>query len=289
MSKITVGQAEIWCSDCLDVAHQYPDNYFQLLLTSTPYPGLAGFDLSVNEYFAWWMARLLLWLPKLHYETGVIVQVVKFPRKEDGQFDLRVFDLGKLYESLGLYCIEVFPWDKINAPPSGNHERHDRDAYELCITFGKSKGYTYNKLHKDYAEKTVKKAASGNMRKADVRGNMAGGHSDLNPNGATLDNVLRISPTGGKEAKRPRVPGGSFPVELADRFVLEFSNIGDKVLDPFCGAGTVLARSLVHGRIPVGIDIDVEAVNKSALWCQYPDSWDPASEEEDKWRQKAIF
>jgi DNA modification methylase len=291
MGYYDIDKSRVWLADCLDVASKYPEDHFQLLLTSTPYPGLAGFNKNVNEYFAWWLVRLQAWLPRMKQRNGVIIQVVKFGRRKDGQFDLRLFDLAKMYESLGLYCIEVFPWDKKNSPPSGNHARHDRDAYELCFAFGMSKNYTYNKLRQEYATKTVKKAASGNMRKPDVRKNMAHGHSRLHPDGATLDNVLRISPTGGEEQNRPRVAGGSFPLELADRFILEFSNVGDLVLDPFCGAGTVLARSLIHGRIPHGIDIDEEAVRTTVRWCEDP-YWTKRSKktkEEQEWKQTAIL
>jgi DNA modification methylase len=292
MGYYDVGKARIWLADCLEVAGLYPENHFQLLLTSTPYPGLAGFDMTVGEYFAWWLVRLQAWLPRMNQETGVIVQVVKFGRKKDGQFDIRLFDLAHMYESLGLYCIDVFPWDKKNSPPSGNHDRHDRDAYEVCFAFGLSKGFTYNKLRKAYAKKTVMKAASGNMRKSDVRGALAHGHDNLHSEGATLDNVLRISPTGGEEQHRPRVAGGSFPLELADRFILEFSNVGDFVLDPFCGAGTVLARTLIHNRLPVGIDIDERAIKTTREWCADP-YWVKNSktpeERQKKWQQTSIL
>ncbi len=263
-----IGPAEIWLADCLDVAEQYPDDHFQLMLTSTPYPGLAGFDKTSVEYWFWWNKRLNAWLPKIHHETGVIVQVIKYGRTRDGQYDLGIFDIPAMYQMKGMYCIDVFPWDKTNTPPSGGLNRHDRDAYEFCFAFGRSANYTHNKLRKPYARTTVIKAKSGNYRQADIRGGMAGGHNNLHPEGATLDNVLRISPTGGKEKGRRRVAGGVFPMELADRFILEFSNVQDRMIDPFCGSGTVLARSLVHGRAPVGVDIDELAVDTAAAWCQ---------------------
>lgn len=268
MGKYTVGPAEVWLADCVDVARYYPDDYFQLLLTSTPYPGLAGFNKTPDQYIWWWRKRLWEWLPKMDQRYGVIVQVVKYPRTKDGQFDAQIFDLITLYKRRNLFFIDLFPWVKPNAPPAGNHARYDRDAYEFCLVFGMSDDYTYNKLRKDYATKTVKKAASGNLRKPDVRGSLSGGHANLHPDGATLDNVLRISSTGGKEQTRRRVAGGVFPMELADRFILEFSNVQDKVIDPFCGSGTVLARSLVHGRVPVGVDIDIDAVSATREWCK---------------------
>jgi adenine-specific DNA-methyltransferase len=48
----------------------------------------------------------------------------------------------------------------------------------------------------------------------------------------------------------------SFPVELAERLVLSYSNPGDTVLDPFMGVGSTLIAAARHGRIPLGCDLD---------------------------------
>ena len=47
-----------------------------------------------------------------------------------------------------------------------------------------------------------------------------------------------------------------FPIELAERCVLAFSDGGDVVLDPFLGAGSTAIAAIKHHRIPVGIDRD---------------------------------
>lgn len=45
-----------------------------------------------------------------------------------------------------------------------------------------------------------------------------------------------------------------FPVELAERCVLLYSNEGDVVLDPFAGSGTTLVAAEFHGRRGIGCD-----------------------------------
>ncbi|VEN74027.1 Methyltransferase [Candidatus Desulfarcum epimagneticum] len=55
-----------------------------------------------------------------------------------------------------------------------------------------------------------------------------------------------------------------FPLELASRLVRMFSFQGDTVLDPFCGSGTTMAASLMHGRNSVGLDIDAEYCRMAA-------------------------
>ncbi len=47
-----------------------------------------------------------------------------------------------------------------------------------------------------------------------------------------------------------------FPVELAERCVLAFTNPGDTVLDPFMGTGSTAVAAMMHNRNAVGIDKD---------------------------------
>jgi len=44
--------------------------------------------------------------------------------------------------------------------------------------------------------------------------------------------------------------------QIARRLILEYSRLGDYILDPFCGSGTVLVESKLNNRYSVGIDIN---------------------------------
>lgn len=66
----------------------HPNNAFQLLLTSPPYPGLHGFPLTGWADHDWLHERLAAWTPKICAQTGVIVLVYKYGRTADGWFDL---------------------------------------------------------------------------------------------------------------------------------------------------------------------------------------------------------
>ncbi len=251
----------LWNRDCIIVAHEYDDDQFQLLLTSTPYPGQAGFHIKTfNLYLRWWYDRLKAWIPKIHHGTGVIVQNVKIKRNPKGWFYTRqLTDLIAMYETLGLYVIDLYIWDKLNSPPAGNHQRHDRDEYEFVYTLARSEAYIFNEYREPYAEKTIGKAKKGNkMRQADVRGSHAGGHSNLHPDGARQSNVLRISSSG--DQGRPRVEGGVFPRSFAERMILTFSDPGHWVVDPFAGSGTTMVMALKNGRCAVGCE------NKRVAW-----------------------
>ena len=51
-----------------------------------------------------------------------------------------------------------------------------------------------------------------------------------------------------------------FPHELAERCVLAFSNKGDTILDPFCGAGTTVIAAMKAERNAIGIDKSAEYI-----------------------------
>jgi site-specific DNA-methyltransferase (adenine-specific) len=264
MDYIACGAAQLWEMDNLLVPHRYDDDHFQLLITSTPYPNQRGFMYHPDDYLRWWKERLEAWLPKINQSTGVVAQVIKYKRV-GGWFDDRVFELTWLYRHLGMNIVDVYIWDKLNAPPSGNHDRHDRDEYEFVFVGARSHNYTKNAVRRPYAAKTVGKAKTGNkMRQADVAGSMAGGHSALHPEGALQGNVLRISSSG--DQGRPRVEGGVFPRELAERLILTFSNEGDTIVDPCCGSGTSLVVAVQNDRFAVGVDDKRNAIRTSQNW-----------------------
>ena len=69
-----------------------------------------------------------------------------------------------------------------------------------------------------------------------------------------LPNVKSLHPE--KNCSRPC----QFPIELAERCVLAFSNKGDRILDPFVGTGTSVVAAIKHDRYGVGIDKSKEYV-----------------------------
>lgn len=263
--------SDISLMDSLYLLEDYPDGHFQLLLTSTPYPGQRDFNVTVDEYLGQWLPeRLESWVYKLHPISGVLAMVITFKREDDGAFDTRLFTLPQIIrEETEMFPINVYMWDKLNSPPSGNTNRYDYNEWELVVVMGRSPDYINNvdAVRRPYSHKTIGKAKDGNkMRQTDVAGSLAGGHNNLHPLGALPSNVLRISPSA--DQNRPRAIGGSFPRQLADRFILQFTNPGDWVVDPHCGAGTTIVQALKHGRNAVGGDLSPRAVSKTIKWIQ---------------------
>ncbi len=81
-----------------------------------------------------------------------------------------------------------------------------------------------------------------------------------------LAHALDVVPaTQEEETTRTNVHGfHTYPArmhpETADRLVRAFSSQGARVLDPFCGSGTVLVEALIHARSAFGVDLNPLAV-----------------------------
>lgn len=132
--------------------------------------------------------------------------------------------------------------------------------YETLLWFTKGSDYTFNldsiRVPQSYPGK----------RHSDAKGELAGKPSG-NPLGKNPSDVWEFS---AEEAFKedaiwelPNVKANhpektmhpcQFPSELAERCVLAFTKKGDRVLDPFSGAGTTVVAAERHKRIGLGID-----------------------------------
>lgn len=70
-----------------------------------------------------------------------------------------------------------------------------------------------------------------------------------------------VTPSGFTE--KLKVPGGK-PLWLLDRLVEDYSDLGDIVCDPLCGAGTALVAAVRAGRLAMGGDLLEEHVRIAA-------------------------
>ena len=198
--------AVLWRGDWLDVARYHGRESVDLLFTSTPYPDQRGFKLSPDHYLVWLRERIAAWLPVMKQETGVVALNVRYKRRSDGRFDSRLYDIPRMFEGLGLYFIDEYIWDQLNAPPRGNMQRTDHPGFERVFVFGLSRHYYFDPQFGEYAESSISSTGSAKKRGRDVAGSMAGGHSKIDERGARLDNVIRVSSSGDQGATRTGRP-----------------------------------------------------------------------------------
>lgn len=253
-----------------------------MAIFSSPFPEKRGYTGSVEEWFIDLHGWVSSFLPALRHD-GVIVHEVMFGRDDEGFWDHRVLEIPGWYRRMfGFGAVNVYPWDKLNAPPSGDTERHDYQEWSMTYVMSMQPNVRRRKWLKDYSYKTVAKAAKAEadqqqitfdwapdpagMRKADVAGNMAGGHDRINEDGAMAGNMIRMSNSADEKLPYKRVEGGSTRRGWATRFIWQYTDPGDLVLDPFAGRGTFGVDAIDIGRQFIGIDISQSAYETACHW-----------------------
>ena len=240
---------EILCGNHLDILKEYPDGFFDMVLTSPPYDKLRdyeGYDFQF-EPLAHELYRTLK-------DGGVCVWVVN-DATIDGSETLTSFKQAIYFkEKVGFNVHDTMIYQKVNPIPSVAimQKRYEQTfEYSFCLSKGCPKTCSHLKIRKSYKDnrkvKMGQRTPNGGRRSAlvsrddyRIRSNVwgykiGGGH-------VASDNIAHNHPA-------------IFPEKLAEDHILSWSNPGDIVLDPMCGSGTTAKMAVKHQRRYVGIDI----------------------------------
>lgn len=220
--------------------------------------------MSVSEWFAF-MRRVIAQCARVLRWDGVLALNVMFKRDPDGMFDTRLLAVPELGRWAGLSLWDMYMWDKMNPVPAGDMARCEIPGWEPIFAFVKGSQYRFDPARGEYNHKTIVKLKAGNLARG--RGDYEKGHSRQEGLGARLTNVIRASSSGGPA--RLRAAGQSFPPEIAARFIVQHTAVGDLVVDPFCGAGTALGEAANLGRRWYGCDVDMDEVVKARKTVVY--------------------
>ena len=137
------------------------------------------------------------------------------------------------------------------------NEAFSKNAY-VILFYAKGKDAAFNMLKEPYSEKSKHKGARFSKF---VDGELQQSYTDDTSREKAMRDVWEISYLNSQSKERKK--GGSYPtikpLALLNRIILASSNVGDMVLDPFCGCATTCEAADNHGRQWVGIDISTEA------------------------------
>jgi len=142
------------------------------------------------------------------------------------------------------------------------------NAHQTIYFYSKSGDFKFNALYVNYSPTTnidqiLQARARNELGKStyrrDENGNIVMGQEKK---GVPLSDVWHIPFLNPKAKERVGYPTQK-PILLLERIISISTDVGDCVLDPFCGSGTSLVAAKLLGRTFIGIDISMEAVKLS--------------------------
>lgn len=252
------------CGDCASVLLDYPDDSFDLIVTSPPYADCRKKTyggIRPSQYVNWFLLRSEQFLRVLK-PTGTFVLNIK-EKVEAGQRHTYVIELILALREQGWLWTEEFIWHKRNCHP-GKWPNRFRDAWERCLQFNKRKKFQMFQENVmvpmgKWAQTRLKHLGKNDVVRFDSQVGSGFGKNIANWVGrdrAYPSNVLHLA-----TETDNRNHSATFPRALPEWFIKLFTKEGDWVLDPFVGSGTTCQVAQKLGRNSVGIDIVQEYVD----------------------------
>jgi site-specific DNA-methyltransferase (adenine-specific) len=268
-------ETKIENGDCLKVLRQYPDNFFNLIVTSPPYADSRSKTyggIKPDEYVEWFLPRSKEFLRVLKSDGTFILNIKE--KAVNGERHTYVIELILALRKQGWFWTEDFVWHKKNCFP-GKWPNRFRDAWERCLQFNKSKKFNMYQDEVmvpmgDWAKTRLKKLSTTDKNRDESKVNSGFGKNVSNWVGRDMaypTNVLHFA-TECYNKKHSAV----FPKALPEWFIKLFTKEDDWVLDPFVGSGTTSEVSQTLNRNSVGIEILSEycqLVQKRTAQYQY--------------------
>lgn len=235
---------KIEAADCVEFMRDHvPGGAVDLIVTSPPYDNLRDYNgyRFDFEQIAEQMYRVLA-------DGGVAVWVVG--DKINGGRTLTSFKHALGFEQAGFTVHDVMIYKKKNTPFMRKNAY--TNCYEYMFVLAKGKPKTFNPIMQKTVRSGVEmlvhnKGADGVNRKTPAKLNKEKVRANIwdyavGLGGTTNDRFAFEHPA-------------MFPEALARDHILSWSNKGDLVYDPMCGAGTTLKMAAETGRRYLGTDI----------------------------------
>ena len=267
--------AQIRIGDALELLRLVPESSIRATITSPPYWGLRdyghedqiGQEKTPNEFVAK-LVEVFEEVRRVTTEDGTLWINIgdTYARKTAGSVkekDLAgvPWRLAFALQEAGWYLRQDVIWHKPNVMPESIKDRCTR-CHEYFFMFTKSKKYHYDHAAILEPVSDVSLKRSQQSWKTDrIGAKVRTGGIDVekmgtrfvNPAGRNKRSVWTIPPA--------RFSGAHFavmPEALVEPALLASTEVGDLVLDPFAGAGTVGLVAMKHGRDFLGLELNAD-------------------------------
>ncbi|MDO9169614.1 MAG: site-specific DNA-methyltransferase [Methylobacter sp.] len=262
---------EIYLGDCLDIMKGLKDSSIDMIYLDPPFFTNKRHSLSSRDRKSHYSFNDI-WDSHKIYSEFILARLIESKRilKDTGSIFIHCDKSAN--HILRLVGEEVFGEENFLSEIIWFYKRWSNSSNNLTpnhqsiLFFSKTKQYKFNKIYTDYSETTnidqiLQKRSRDEHGKAiyarDVDGSII---SSDEKKGVPLNDVWEIPFLNPKAKERTGYPTQK-PILLLDRVIEISTNVGDIVLDPFCGSGTTLVSAKLKGRKFVGIDVSQEAVD----------------------------
>jgi len=258
---------EIYLGDCVDVMKQFSDNSIDMILTSPPYDQLREYNNKIKDDinydgFSFPFIAIVKELYRVIKDGGIVVWVVNDQVKNGGETG-NSFRQALKFQEIGFKIYDTMIYHKNGAsfPEASRYSQ----VFEYMFVFLKGdKPKTVNLL-KDKPNKWAGLSTFGQRSMRQKNGEIKQAKKFIVADYGYRYNVWYINTGYGYTTKDKFAYAhpAMFSESLAEDHILSWSNEGDIVLDPLCGAGTTLKMAKMNNRNYIGIDINEEYVNIS--------------------------
>ncbi|MBC6402375.1 MAG: site-specific DNA-methyltransferase [Hyphomonadaceae bacterium] len=232
----------------LDFMNGLDDGSVKLIVTSPPYNIGKCYEKrsSLDQYVKDQIKVISECVRLLHPKGSMCWQVGNHIHKgEIFPLDLVLYDL---FKDEGLKLRNRIVWHFGH----GLHcTKRFSGRYEMIMWFTKGEDYTFNldpvRVPSKYPQKKYYKGPKA--------GQLSGHPLGKNPSD------VWVFPNVKNNHVEKTIHPCQFPVELVERLVLSMTDEGDRVFDPYMGAGSSVVAALKHGREGYGCDVVKEYVD----------------------------
>lgn len=237
-------------ADCMDILKQLPDKCIDLVVTSPPYDNLRTYNGTLEWNFEIFQ-NIAKELARVLKDGGVIVWIVA-DATINGSETGTSFRQALYFKELGLNLHDTMIWSKPNAMPQVDKTRYTQ-SFEYMFVFSKGKPKTTHigTILTKYAGKLIKRK-NYNIENIDKS------RINLTKEYRTDFNIQNFN-LGERSFGHPAI----FPILLAKKHILSWSNENDIILDPFSGSGTTAVACHNLKRRFICIEKDKDYFNAS--------------------------
>ena len=260
---LPMSNTTIYVGDALALIPTLARASVNLVVTSPPYPGQYGNDLSPGDWLRW--THDWLWILRSRLAPNAVIALnVQFKRNMRGWYDHLILQLGNPVWLGNYNVLDLYIYGKSNPPPNGPLTYCDPPGWEFVFILTNAErpqDVTFNPVRRAYSSKSIRNDGR-------LYSNMSQNGTTPHPDGARQTTLMVMSKSA--DQNRPSAKGISFPRSLPDRFIRQYTNPGDLVLDPFCGVGTTLKVASILGRESIGFEIDPAEADRAREWLAEP-------------------